>query len=55
MNLVGSPLQEFVDAIQTSADANAFERIAARLAQKLGFQRFTYLRRTEEAPMLISS
>ncbi|MCK1479507.1 autoinducer binding domain-containing protein [Bradyrhizobium sp. 197] len=55
MNLVENSFQEFVDAIQTAADANAFERIAARLAQKLGFQRFAYLRLTDEAPMLISS
>ncbi|WP_439361583.1 autoinducer binding domain-containing protein [Bradyrhizobium sp. DASA03007] len=55
MNSIENTFQEFIDAIQTAGDANAFERIAARLAQKLGFQRFAYLRLTDEAPMLISS
>jgi LuxR family transcriptional activator of conjugal transfer of Ti plasmids len=46
---------EFVDAIQTADDARAFERIAARVTQKLGFERFAYLRLDGEAPLLISS
>jgi len=47
--------QEFVDAIQTADDASAFERVAARLALKLGFERFAYLRLDGSAPLLISS
>ncbi|MCA6115258.1 autoinducer binding domain-containing protein [Bradyrhizobium sp. WSM 1738] len=35
--------------------ADEFERIAARLTQRLGFQRSAYLRLTGERPMLISS
>ncbi|WP_456837572.1 autoinducer binding domain-containing protein [Bradyrhizobium sp. USDA 4486] len=50
-----STFQEFVDAIQTADDARAFERIATRLTQKLGFERFAYLRLDGEAPLLISS
>lgn len=55
MNSVESTFQEFVDAIQTAGDPDAFERIAARLTQKLGFQRFAYLHLAGEAPTLISS
>ncbi|MCJ9700823.1 autoinducer binding domain-containing protein [Bradyrhizobium sp. SHOUNA76] len=55
MNLVEYTFQEFVDAIHTAGDATAFERVAARLAQKLGFQRFAYLRLTGDTPLLISS
>ncbi len=33
----------------------AFERVAERLANKLGFQRFAYLRLDRDTPMLISS
>lgn len=50
-----SAFQEFIDAIETAGDADAFERVAMRLAQKLGFQRFAYLRLASEAPLLISS
>lgn len=55
MNSIEDMFQEFIDAIQTASDADAFERIAARLAQKLGFQRFAYLRLAGEAPLLVSS
>lgn len=55
MMLVENTFQEFVDAIHTAGDANAFERVAARLAQGLGFQRFAYLRLTGDTPLLISS
>ncbi|MCK1394372.1 autoinducer binding domain-containing protein [Bradyrhizobium sp. 1] len=55
MNLVENTFQEFVDAIHTAGDATAFERVAARIAQKLGFQRFAYLRLTGDTPLLISS
>ena len=55
MNSIENTFQEFIDAIQTAGDAKAFERIASRLAQRLGFQRFAYLRLSGEAPMLISS
>src|SRR4051794_3619348 len=55
MNAVESTFQEFVDAVQTAEGADAFELIATRLTQKLGFQRFAYLRLGEDAPILISS
>ena len=55
MNSIENTFQEFIDAIQTAGDANAFERVAARLAQRLGFQQFAYLRLTDQTPMLISS
>ncbi|UFW46463.1 MULTISPECIES: autoinducer binding domain-containing protein [Bradyrhizobium] len=55
MNSIENTFQEFIDAIQTAGDANAFERIATRLAEKLGFQRFAYLRLSGNEPMLISS
>jgi LuxR family transcriptional activator of conjugal transfer of Ti plasmids len=55
MNPVENTFQEFVDAIQTAGVASAFERVATRLAQKLGFQRFAYLRLAGDVPMLISS
>ncbi|MBB4261343.1 autoinducer binding domain-containing protein [Bradyrhizobium sp. CIR3A] len=55
MDTVENTFQEFVDAIQTAGDANAFERVAARLTHKLGFQRFAYLRLTGDIPLLISS
>lgn len=47
--------QEFLDAIQTASDEAAFERIARRVTERLGFRWFAYLRLTENAPMLISS
>jgi len=55
MNPVESTFQEFVDAVQTAADAAAFELIATRLTKNLGFQHFAYLRLAEDAPILISS
>ncbi|MDA9478110.1 hypothetical protein XI03_27255 [Bradyrhizobium sp. CCBAU 65884] len=55
MNLVEDSFQEFVDAIETAGDADAFERVAVRLAQKLGFQQFAYLRLTGDHTVLISS
>jgi LuxR family transcriptional regulator, activator of conjugal transfer of Ti plasmids len=55
MNPVENTFQEFVDAIQTASDPNAFERVASRLTQKLGFERFAYLRLNDDIPMLISS
>ncbi|MTV14031.1 MULTISPECIES: autoinducer binding domain-containing protein [Bradyrhizobium] len=55
MNSIENTFQEFIDAIQTAGDATAFERVAARLAQRLGFQRFAYLRLAGDNPMLISS
>ncbi|WP_426413425.1 autoinducer binding domain-containing protein [Bradyrhizobium ganzhouense] len=55
MNPLENIFQEFIDAIQTAGDAEAFERVAVRLAQRLGFQRFAYLSLTGDTPMLISS
>lgn len=55
MDPVENTFQEFVDAVQTAEDADAFELVATRLTQKLGFQRFAYLRLGEDAPILISS
>ncbi|MBR1194192.1 autoinducer binding domain-containing protein [Bradyrhizobium sp. AUGA SZCCT0240] len=47
--------REFVDAIQTASDVSAFERVAGRLTQSLGFQRFAYLSLAGDSSMLISS
>ncbi|MBR0828562.1 autoinducer binding domain-containing protein [Bradyrhizobium manausense] len=55
MEPLENTFQEFLDAIQTADDAEAFERVAVRLAQRLGFQRFAYLRLADDTPMLISS
>ena len=55
MSPLESIFQEFIDAIQTATNADEFERVATRLTQRLGFQRFAYLRLTGETPMLISS
>ncbi|MCK1479467.1 autoinducer binding domain-containing protein [Bradyrhizobium sp. 197] len=55
MNRIENTFQEFVDALQTAGDAIAFERVAARLAQKLGFQQFAYLCLSGDTPTLISS
>ncbi|WFU14456.1 autoinducer binding domain-containing protein [Bradyrhizobium sp. CB3481] len=55
MSPVESILQEFSDSIQTASNAAEFEGVATRLTQKLGFQRFAYLRLTGDTPMLISS
>ncbi|WP_168213060.1 MULTISPECIES: autoinducer binding domain-containing protein [unclassified Bradyrhizobium] len=55
MKPIERSFQEFIDAIQTADDEIAFERVATRVAQKLGFQRFAYLRLTDDTPTLISS
>ncbi|WFU14522.1 autoinducer binding domain-containing protein [Bradyrhizobium sp. CB3481] len=55
MSPVESNFQEFIDSIQTASDTAEFERVATRVTQKLGFQRFAYLRLTGETSMLISS
>src|SRR3954471_24905533 len=55
MSSIENSFQEFVDAIQTAHDDDAFERVAARLTQRLGFRCFAYLWIAEEAPKLISS
>lgn len=47
--------QEFVDAIQTADNELAFERVATRITQQLGFKRFAYLRLKGDRPTLISS
>jgi LuxR family transcriptional activator of conjugal transfer of Ti plasmids len=55
MKRLENTFQEFVDALHTASDAEAFERVAARLAQALGFSRFAYLRLAGDTPLLISS
>ncbi|WP_024512717.1 autoinducer binding domain-containing protein [Bradyrhizobium sp. ARR65] len=50
-----SIFEEFIDAIQTAVNVDEFERIATRLTQRLGLQRFAYLRIAGDTPMLISS
>ncbi|MBO4225297.1 autoinducer binding domain-containing protein [Bradyrhizobium neotropicale] len=55
MNQVENIFQEFVDAIQTATNADSFERVASRLTNRLGFQRFAYLCLNGETPVLISS
>ena len=55
MSSIENTFQEFIDALHTASDVEEFERVAARLAQKLGFQRFAYLRLAGDTPLLISS
>jgi LuxR family transcriptional activator of conjugal transfer of Ti plasmids len=52
---MNSAERAFLDAIQTASDEAAFERIAKRATQCLGFRWFAYLRLTDNAPVLISS
>jgi LuxR family transcriptional activator of conjugal transfer of Ti plasmids len=47
--------QEFIDAIELANDEVAFEQVAARTAQRLGFRCFAYLRLVADQPTLISS
>jgi LuxR family transcriptional activator of conjugal transfer of Ti plasmids len=55
MTSIEYSFQEFVDAIQTARSDDDFERSATRVAQRLGFRWFAYLRIVEDAPKLISS
>lgn len=55
VKLIEHSFQEFVDAIQTADNELAFERIATRVTQQLGFKRFAYLRLKGGKPALISS
>lgn len=47
--------EEFVDALQTAQDSDAFERVASRVAHGLGFRWFAYLRIGDGQPTLVSS
>jgi LuxR family transcriptional activator of conjugal transfer of Ti plasmids len=55
MKAFENAFDEFVDAIQAAHDTGAFERVAARLTHRLGFQRFAYLNLAGEEATLISS
>lgn len=55
MKLIENAFDEFIDAIQAARDADAFERVASRLTQQLGFQRFAYLHLAGDSAKLISS
>ncbi|CAN5237619.1 MAG: LuxR family transcriptional activator of conjugal transfer of Ti plasmids [Afipia broomeae] len=55
MKSVEHIFQEFIDAIHTAENEGDFERIAIRVAQRLGFRWFAYLRITDNEPILISS
>ncbi|MGY4223248.1 LuxR family transcriptional activator of conjugal transfer of Ti plasmids [Bradyrhizobium sp. USDA 4503] len=55
MSEIENTFQEFIDALHTADDVDAFERVANRFAEKIGFERFAYLRFAGEAPTLISS
>lgn len=55
MKLTEEAFQEFVDALETAADEEGFEKVASRVTRRLGFQRFAYLRIADETPVLISS
>jgi LuxR family transcriptional activator of conjugal transfer of Ti plasmids len=46
---------EFIDAIEVANNEVAFERVATRIAQRLGFRCFAYLRLVADQPTLISS
>jgi LuxR family transcriptional regulator, activator of conjugal transfer of Ti plasmids len=55
MKSVERSFQEFTDAIQTAEDEIGFERIARRIAERLGFRWFAYLRLSDDIPTLMSS
>jgi LuxR family transcriptional activator of conjugal transfer of Ti plasmids len=55
MKAIEHSFQTFVDAIYTAQDELEFERVATRLAQRLGFRWFAYLRLIQNEPALISS
>jgi LuxR family transcriptional activator of conjugal transfer of Ti plasmids len=55
MTLTDEAFPEFVDALETAADEEGFERVASRVTRRLGFQRFAYLRIADDRPALISS
>nr|WP_271593160.1 autoinducer binding domain-containing protein [Bradyrhizobium sp. CCBAU 65884] len=55
MRLVENAFRNLSNAIQTAGDVHAFERIAERLTQKLGFRRFAYSLLDGAKPKLISS
>ncbi|WP_065754440.1 autoinducer binding domain-containing protein [Bradyrhizobium paxllaeri] len=55
MKLSDNAFQEFTDSIVTARDDRDFERIAARVAARLGFRWFAYLKIVDGAPKLISS
>lgn len=47
--------QEFIDAIQAAGDEVAFQRVGTRLARRLGFRWFAYLRLAANLRTLVSS
>jgi LuxR family transcriptional activator of conjugal transfer of Ti plasmids len=47
--------QEFIDAVHTAEDLIAFERVARRITERLGFRWFAYLRLSDDTPTLMSS
>lgn len=47
--------EEFVDALQTADDELAFERIARRVTERIGFRWFAYLYLTGDTRALVSS
>jgi len=55
MKATEQAFQEYIDAIQTADEDAAFERVGTRLAERLGFRWFAYLRLTADQPTLISS
>lgn len=55
MKQIEHSFQEFVDAINTAENESDFERVAARLTERLGFRWFAYLRLSRDEPALISS
>lgn len=55
MKEIEHSFQTFVDAICTAQDELEFERVGTRLAQRLGFRWFAYLRLIQHEPALISS
>jgi LuxR family transcriptional regulator, activator of conjugal transfer of Ti plasmids len=55
MSSINRSFQEFVDALQIVDDEIGFERVGTRVAQRLGFRWFAYLRIMTNQPKLISS
>ncbi len=55
MRRIEHSFQQFIDAIHTADDEAGFERVAARVAQNLGFRWFAYLCLNGDTSTLISS
>jgi len=55
MATIESAFEEFADAIHVAEDRRGFERVARRVAERLGFRWFAYLCQAGEVTTVISS